>query len=130
MQRIGVLEEGAVMTMSAPHPHSTVDLALAPVLISIERNLEQYRDSYDLAFDLALQLNDDASWYSDAAGRARRVRDAATRGVDLHGWRVQPSEDRYGLVVEHGGYHVTVALGKQLTDYVEDGTLELRRRLA
>ncbi len=115
------------MTMSAPHPHSTVDLALAPVLISIERKLEPYRGSYDLAFDLALQLNDDALWYSDAPARARRVRDAATRGIDLHGWQVRPSDDLYGLVVEHGAYRVTVSLGRQLADYIEHGNLERRR---
>jgi hypothetical protein len=107
-----------VIPMSTPHPHSAADLALAPVLISIERNLARLRDCEDLAFELALELNDDNSWYRDPAERARRVQNFATRLVDLHAWQVSPSPDRHGLAVEHGEYRVTVMLGKRLTDYV------------
>ena len=59
-----------VVPMSTPHPHSAADLALAPVLIGIERNLARLRDGADLEFALALALNDDASWYHSAAERA------------------------------------------------------------
>ncbi len=110
-----------VVTMSQPHPHSAADLALAPVLISIERNLAQLRSSTDLELALALDLNDDDSWYSSAEERAQRVLKTATRGVDLHGWTVTPTPDRNGLAVSHGGYTVSVMLGAQLTDYVQHG---------
>jgi hypothetical protein len=107
--------------MSSLRPHSPADLALAPVLINIERNLAQARDSDDLEYALALALNDDGGWYTSAAQRADRVQQLATRNVDLHGWRVTPAPDRQGLVVEHGHYRVTVMLGRRLAAYVADG---------
>ena len=107
--------------MSSPRPHSPADLALAPVLIGIERNLAQVRDSDDLEYALALALNDDGGWYHGAAQRADRVRQLATRNVDLHGWQVTPAPDRQGLVIEHGHYRVSVMLGRRLADYVAQG---------
>jgi hypothetical protein len=107
--------------MSSPRPHSPADLALAPVLISIERNLAQVRDSADLEYALALALNDDSGWYNSAAERADRVRQLATRNVDLHGWHVTPAPDRQGLVVERSHYRVSVMLGRRLAGYVACG---------
>jgi hypothetical protein len=94
---------------------------LAPVLINIERNLAQVRDSDDLEYVFALALNDDGGWYPGAAERADRVRQLATRNVDLHGWHVTPAPDRQGLVVEHGHHRVTLMLGRRLADYVARG---------
>jgi hypothetical protein len=107
--------------MSQPHPHSAADLALAPVLISIERNLASLRSSTDLELALALDLNDDDSWYSSAEQRAQRVLKSAIRDVDLHGWAVSPTSDRSGLAVSHGEYAVSLMLGAQLVEYVEHG---------
>jgi hypothetical protein len=104
-----------VVTMSQPHPHSAADLALAPVLISIERNLNQLRSTTDLEFALVLDLNDDDSWYSSAEERAQRVVKSATRDVDRHGWTVTPTPDYGGLAVSHGEYTVSVMLGARLT---------------
>lgn len=108
--------------MSDPHPHSAADLALAPVLISIERNLARLRESDNLEFSLALELNDDASRYPTAGTRAGRVQAYALRDVDLHGWTVSPTSDRQGLAVSHGDYTVSIMLGKQVANYVEHGT--------
>jgi len=107
--------------MSTPHPHSVTDLALAPVLIEIERSIAPLRDSRNLFFDLALVLNDDASMYPTAAHRAERIRRFAVRDVDLRGWAVVPTSDGHGLSVGHGEYQVTLMLGRQLTDYVNHG---------
>lgn len=105
--------------MSAPHPHSVADLSLAPVLIELERNLVALRANQDIEFGLALQLNDIESMYHSPAERAGRVLQCVTRGVDLHGWTVEPTGDLYGLCVQHGEYQVSVMLGKRLTSYVE-----------
>ena len=107
--------------MTSPHPHSPADLALAPVLINIERNLARVRDSDDLEYALALALNDDGGWYRSAAERAERVQQLATRNVDLHGWHVAPSPDQQGLVIEHNHYRVSLMLGKRLAGYVASG---------
>ncbi|MGE5291621.1 MAG: hypothetical protein ACM3ML_31345 [Micromonosporaceae bacterium] len=109
--------------MSNPHPHSVTDLALAPVLINIERYLAQLRDSDDLEYLLALELNDDNSWYRTAGERAHRIAEGVTRNVELHGWAVSPTSDLQGLAVVHGDYTVSVMLGKRLADYVEFGAL-------
>ena len=110
-----------VVPMSTPHPHSAADLALAPILISIERNLARLRTYQDLDFALALDLNDDSHWYQTAAERAQRVQQSAIRDVDLHGWTVTPTADGHGLAVRHGEYTVSVMLGQRLADYVEHG---------
>ena len=107
--------------MTSPHPHSPADLALAPILINLERNLARVRDSDDLEYALALALNDDGGWYPGAAQRAERVQQLATSNVDLHGWHVTPSPDLQGLVVEHGHYRVSLMLGKRLADYLASG---------
>jgi hypothetical protein len=104
-----------------PHPHSAADLALAPVVIGLERNLARLRDSDDLEFELALELNDDASFYPDEADRAGRILKSATRNVDLHGWAVSPTPDMQGLAVSHGEYAVSIMFGKQLANYIEHG---------
>ncbi len=107
--------------MSTPHPHSPADLALAPVLIGIERNLARLRDGADLEFALALALNDDRSWYHSAAERARRVLQAAyPRGRPA---RVDGQPDA-GLA-RAGGLARRVQrplmLGRRLTGYIEHG---------
>ena len=107
-----------MVPLSSPRPRSPADLALAPVLISIEQNLARVRDSDDLEYALALALNDDSGWYHSAAERADRVQQLATRNVDLHGWRVTPAPDRQGLVVEHGHHCVSLMLGRRLAEYV------------
>jgi hypothetical protein len=103
------------------YPHSVADLELAPVLISIERNLAVAREATDLEFTLALELNDDDSIYHSPTERARRIQRFATRGVSLHGWNVYPAADKHGLAVWHGDFTVTLAFGQQLTDYVLNG---------
>lgn len=103
------------------YPHSVADLELAPVLISIERNLAVLRAAADLEFTLVLGLNDDDSFYHSPEGRARRIQGFATRAVSLHGWSVYPSTDRYGLAVSHGDFTVTLAFGQLVTDYVLNG---------
>jgi hypothetical protein len=113
--------EVTAMRETQPRPRSTADLALAPVLIGLERNLARLRDSNDLEFELALELNDDASFYPDEADRARRVMQSVTRNVDLHGWTVCPTVDMQGLAVSHGQYTVSMMLGRQVANYIEHG---------
>lgn len=107
--------------MPATRPHSVADLALAPVAINIERNIAELRSSDDLEFALALELNDDSSWYHDRVQRAWRIARAVTRGVELHGWQACPAPDMQGLLLEHGEYQVTLMFGKKLDRYIELG---------
>lgn len=110
--------------MSTPLPHSLSELALAPVLISLEQNLARLRTSENLELLLALDLNDEGRFYHDASERAERLANFATREVDLHGWSVTVTPDRYGLAVEHGEYVVSLMFGQRLVKYVQDGLEE------
>lgn len=105
------------------HPKSVADLALAPVLIGVERNLAWLRNSKDLQFDLAVVLNDDDNFYYLPHERARRVQRYVVRDVDLHGWRVNPTEDLHGLAVSRGEFTVSLMFGKELVDYVTEHRL-------
>jgi len=107
--------------MAHPRPHSVADLGLSPVLVNIERNLTRLRDDKDLQFTLAVELNDVDRMYPTASDRARRIRTAAVRDVDLHGWAVTPTADLHGLAVTHGEYTVSIMLGRTLAEYVEHG---------
>jgi len=100
------------------HPANVADLALAPVLLGIERNLAALRSCDDLSYTLALELNDTDSRYQTSAERAGRLQRCAVRFVDLHGWDVRPTEDLHGLAVTHGHFSVPVMLGRRLVDYV------------
>lgn len=106
------------------YPATVADMALAPVLIGIERNLARLRDNADLEFALALELNDDQSFYHSPHERADRLRRCAIRNLDLHGWSVSPTSDLFGLAVSHGAFTVSVMLGRQLTGYVLTGQPE------
>lgn len=100
------------------HPNNVADLALAPVLLSIERNLAPLRASHDLSYALALELNDDDCLYHSPEERAARIQRCAVRAVDLHGWDVRPTADLHGLAITHGQYTLPLMLGKRLVDYV------------
>lgn len=117
-----------MVMMSSPRPRSVTDLALSPVLVSIERNLAWLRDNDDLRYALVLELNDDDNACITADDRARRVRRAAVRNVGLHGWTVAPTVDLYGLAVAHGEHTVSIMLGHRLTDYVQNGFPPADRR--
>ena len=110
-----------VVQMSTPRPHSPADLALAPVLIELERNLARLRAGDDLELLLELDLNDQELFYHGPAERAGRLQDFATREVDLHGWSVTPTPDLYGLAVTHGEYTVSLMFGQRLVEYVQEG---------
>ncbi|HEX6247604.1 MAG TPA: hypothetical protein VFZ64_07005 [Nocardioidaceae bacterium] len=103
--------------MSTVYPHSTSDLALAPVLIQLERNLEGLRRADDLLHALG---TDDAGPAS-SRDRAEQVVRVAVRGVNLHGLAVAPTPDLNGLSVEHGEYRVSLMLGGRVTEYVRHG---------
>ena len=107
--------------MSTLYPHSGSDLALAPVLIQLERNLEMLRSADRVVFELALELNDTESFYRTPESRAARVVRAVTRNVNLHGLEVAPSADLAGLTVSHKEYRVSLMLGSRLGAYVFEG---------
>lgn len=104
--------------MSTVYPHSRSDLALAPVLIRIERNLERLRECDDLVHALAT-----AGGVTEASphARAEQVVRAATHGVSLHGLIASPTPGLDGVFVAHGEYRVSLLLGSRISEFVRHG---------
>ena len=102
-------------------PRSAGDLAIAPVLINLEHNLERLRTATDLVLDLALDLNDVEDLYRTPESRAQRLARSVTRNVNLHGLSVEPAPDLSGITVSHGEYRVSLMFGRRLATYVERG---------
>ncbi len=86
------------------------------------RRLAQLRATDNFELLLALDLNDEDRFYHGPPERAARLERFATREADLHGWTVRPTEDLYGLQVQHGEHTVSVMFGKRLAGYVEGVT--------
>ncbi|HUB75500.1 MAG TPA: hypothetical protein VL977_00520, partial [Solirubrobacteraceae bacterium] len=67
--------------------------------------------------DLALQLNDQPI-RNDADERADRVRSAALRFVDMHGWEASVTHDYDRLRLTGGSVSIELGLGTALHDYI------------
>jgi hypothetical protein len=98
------------------HSQTIADQALGLVLIGIERNLARLRDTKDLQSELAVEQS--GRGYHSPRERADRLMRCATRGVDLQGWQVSPTDDLHGLDLTRGGFTVTLMFGDRLIDYV------------
>jgi hypothetical protein len=91
-------------------PKDPHDLTLAPVAISIDRNLAIFRDVELPRMDFAIQLELDRPERAHTPEeRASRVLEAALRNVDLHGWNAQVTPDHARIRLSGGS--VTLDLG-------------------
>lgn len=103
-------------------PKTPKDLTLAPVAVGIDENLQYLRDipadELDARLELALNrpLRD-----VDAVERARGVVEVALRGVDLHGWEVELTEDHARLRLSGGSVSLDLGLGAVVAEFIENG---------
>jgi hypothetical protein len=90
-----------------PLPHDVTDLALAPVVLSIDRQLESFSglDAKDITFRIALETDREPH---NAARRADAVLETITRSVDLHGWEIAWTSR--GLRLAHDAHSVTLGV--------------------
>jgi hypothetical protein len=100
-------------------PKEPADLALAPVAAHVDQNLTRLRDlSVDeIAVDLAVQLNDSPT-AEGPEERAERVRRAALRFVDMHGWHAEITPDHARLRLSGGSVALDLGLSATLHDYI------------
>jgi hypothetical protein len=100
-------------------PKTPSDLLLAPVAAEIDQNLQPLRDAAvaDIANAVATRLNAGPSVSPD--GRAAQLLDFATRGVELHGWRVTMSDDASRIQLRGGSVSLDVALSRNLQRFID-----------
>lgn len=103
------------------HPKVPMDLALAPVAVAIDLNLQRLRDKSpsEIQDDITLELNKPGAESPD--GRAADVREVAVRNVELHGWDANVTDDHARLRLSGGSVQVDLGLSASLLTYIEQG---------
>jgi hypothetical protein len=103
-------------------PKEPKDLALAPVAVAIDVNLQRLRDKSpaEIDYQLTLELNQPAD--SDSSDeRASRVLDVALRDVDLHHWSAKVTDDGSRLRLWGGSVSLDLGLSATLLAYIRRG---------
>jgi hypothetical protein len=106
------------MTM---HPRVPKDLALAPVAVQIDHNLQRIRDESVSAIERALQLELDRADHNTPEKRTASVHDLALRGVETHEWQAEITEDACRLRLSGGSVTLELGLGEAVMHYIRDG---------
>jgi hypothetical protein len=102
------------------HPRTPKDLALAPVAARIDANVQRLRERPEEAqieYELTLELNEPAET-DDRDERAARVLAVALRGVDLHGWDAEVTDDGSAIQLSGGSVSLDIALGAAVQRFV------------
>jgi uncharacterized protein (UPF0371 family) len=104
-------------------PKTPKDLMLAPVAAEIDLNLQTLRDKSpaEIAESLAIALNVDLAGASPAE-RASRVLEEALRGVELHEWDAEITDDRARLRLSGGSVSIDLGLSATILRYIEHGS--------
>jgi hypothetical protein len=99
-----------------PLPHDLSDLALAPVVLSVDDQLDSFSglDRQEVAMRVVLETNREPR---DREQRAAAALETVLRFIDLHGWEAQWT--RRGLRLAHGPHAVTLGVPRSLQGYVE-----------
>lgn len=103
-------------------PKTHEDVALAPVAVSIDRNLQRLRDKTldEIEYELQLEL-DRPLLEGTRDERAEHVRRLALRGVELHGWKAEVTDDGARLRLTGGSVSLDIALSASLMSYIASG---------
>jgi hypothetical protein len=103
-------------------PKSPKDLLLAPVAAEIDLNLNALRDRSpgELGDALAIAFNVDRAG-TDRAERATRILDEALRGVEMHHWDAEITDDAARLRLSGGSVSIELGLSPSIRSYIENG---------
>ena len=97
-------------------PHDTTDLALAPVVLQLDLEIQKFSGLTQEEVLTRVAAETD-SQPSDFHGRRDAVLRALTHFVDLHGWSAHIN-DR-GLRLSHGQNCVTLGLPRSIRTYLD-----------
>jgi hypothetical protein len=97
-------------------PHDIADLYLAPVVLTIDAELEALRGkSYDdIVMYIALATNREPRTRAD---KRRYFIEAVTKFHDLHGWEIVCHPR--GLMLAHGDHQLVLGLPPTVHSYLE-----------
>jgi len=105
-------------------PRVPQDLTLAPVAVSIDRNLELLREQksvQDVLSMLELELNTPER-AGNPTERAERILEMALRNVDLHGWNAEVTPDYARIRIAGGSVTLDLGLSKTIIDFISSGS--------
>lgn len=104
------------------YPKQQKDLALAPVSVAIDRNLQRMRDvePCDVLAELELEL-DRPAMCAEREERAELVLRQALRDVDLHGWTASITDDGCRVHLDGGSVSLDLGLSAGITRYIDEG---------
>ena len=109
--------------MSTVLPKDPHDLSLAPVAVSIDRNLKTLRDIGPRGIVAALELVLDRPERTGSPDeRADRILEAVLRNVDLHGWRARISSDFSRVHLTGGSVSLDLGLSASILRFIEGDT--------
>jgi hypothetical protein len=97
-------------------PHDTADLALAPVVLQLDHEIQKYcgLTQEELVLRVAAEADCEPQSFH---GRRDALLDALTHFVDMHGWDARIN-DR-GLRLHHGSNTVTIGLPRSIRTYLD-----------
>ena len=102
------------------HPKTLTDLTLAPVAAEIDLNLQRVRDlttADEILGELALELNENEG--STRKERAAQIVKIAVRGVELHGWQAEVTDDASRIHLSGGSVTLDLGLSTALQRYID-----------
>lgn len=106
--------------MSSVLPKDHHDLSLAPVAVSIDRNLQGLRDLEPHGILVGLELVLDRPERTGRPDeRADRILEAVLRNVDLHGWTAHVTSDFSRIRLTGGSVTLDVGLSATLLRFIE-----------
>lgn len=109
--------------MSSVLPKDPHDLSLAPVAVSIDRNLQTLRDLEPHGITVALELVLDRPERTGSPDeRADRVLEAVLRNVERHGWKAQITSDFSRIRLTGGSVSLDLGLSATLLRFIEGDT--------
>ncbi len=109
--------------MSSVLPKDHHDLTLAPVAVSIDRNLQALRDLEPHGVLAALELVLDRPERTGRPDeRADRILEAALRNVERHGWKAHVTSDFSGIRLTGGSVTLDIGLSATILRFIHGET--------
>jgi hypothetical protein len=102
-------------------PKTPKDLALAPVAVGIDLNLQRLRakeTQEGIEFELQLEL-DRPAFADTREERADRVLRVALRDVDMHGWAAAMTPDGSAVRITGGSVSLDVSVGAAAQRFID-----------
>ena len=101
-------------------PKDPHDLSLAPVAVSIDRNLQTLRDlePFEIIGYLELML-DRPERTGSREERATRILETALRNVDCHGWHGDITADSARLRLTGGSVTLDLGLSANILQFID-----------